>query len=186
MKQAEELLALLEKADKDESGLPPVHQWKPERHADIDMRIARDGTWYYQNSPIQRERMVTLFSTILLREGDDYFLITPVEKLRIQVDAAPFVATDVERVRETGTDKLVFTTNVGSHVIAGHKHPIRVDTDSGTGEPVPHLHVRDNLEALISRNMFYQLVDWAREEQRDGATQLLIDSDGATFALGRV
>ncbi len=85
MKQTEELLALLEKAAGDETGLPPVHQWNPERHADIDMRIARDGTWFYQESPIERERMVALFSTILLREEDDYFLITPVEKLRIQV-----------------------------------------------------------------------------------------------------
>lgn len=186
MSKTDELIALLAKAEKDEQGLPPVHQWHPERQADIDMRIDREGNWYYLGSLIERQRMVALFSTILLREGDDYFLVTPVEKLRIQVDAAPFTATDVERVHEAGADKLVFTTNVGSHVIAGHKHPIRVDTDPGTGEPIPCLHVRDNLEALIARNMFYQLVEWARQEQRDGATHLLIDSDGATFALGRV
>ena len=166
MKQAEELLALLEKADKDESGLPPVHQWQPERHADIDMRIARDGTWYYQNSPIQRERMVALFSTILLREGDDYFLITPVEKLRIQVDDAPFVAVEVQRVEEGGVNKLVFTTNVGSHVVAG--------------EPSPYLLVRENLEALIGRSAFYQLVDWAVEENG----KLFVESNGRRFELG--
>ena len=180
MKQAEELLALLEKAAGDETGLPPVHQWNPERHADIDMRIARDGTWFYQESPIERERMVALFSTILLREDEDYFLITPVEKLRIQVDDAPFVATEVQQVEEGGTTKLVFTTNVGSHVVAGAGHPLWVNTDSETGEPSPYLCVRDNLNALIGRSAFYQLVDWA-EQQGD---TLQVHSNGETFSLG--
>tara|TARA_B100000676_G_C18015731_1_gene809543 strand:- start:924 stop:1478 length:555 start_codon:yes stop_codon:yes gene_type:complete len=182
MNQADELLALLEKAEKDETGLPPVHLWKPERHADIDMRIARDGTWYYQNSPIQRERMVALFSTILLREGDDYFLITPVEKLRIQVDDAPFVAVEVQRLEEDGTSKLVFTTNVGSHVVAGDNHPLRVETDPQTGEPSPYLLVRENLEALIGRFAFYQLVDWATTES-DGT--VVVESDRVRFELGK-
>jgi hypothetical protein len=180
MKEAEELLALLEKAAGDETGLPPVHQWNPERHADIDMRIARDGTWFYQGSPIERERMVALFSTILLREDDDYFLITPVEKLRIQVDDAPFVATEVQQVKEDGTSKLIFTTNVGSHVVAGASHPLWVNTDSETGEPSPYLCVRDNLNALIGRSAFYQLVDWA-EQQGD---TLQVHSNGETFSLG--
>ncbi len=180
MKQAEALLTLLEKAADDETGLPPVHQWNPERHADIDMRIARDGTWFYQDSPIERSRMVALFSTILLREKDDYFLITPVEKLRIQVDDAPFVATQVQQVEEGGTTKLVFTTNVGSHVVAGDDHPLWVNTDSETGEPSPYLCVRDNLTALIGRSAFYQLVDWA-EQQGD---ILQVRSNGKTFALG--
>src|SRR5699024_9694486 len=148
--RTDELLALLEKAEQDEQGLPPVHQWHPERRADIDMRIARDGTWYYQGSSIDRPRMVRLFSTILLREDDDYFLITPVEKLRIQVDDAPFVAIDVEQV----DGKLVFLTNVDSHVVADDAHPIRVETDERSGEPSPYLLVRDNLHALISRRAF--------------------------------
>lgn len=186
MSKAEELLALLEKAEQDEQGLPPVHKWNPERHDDIDMRIARDGTWYYQGSPIERHRMVKLFSTILLREGDDYFLVTPVEKLRIQVDDVPFVATGVERVSGDGPDKLVFTTNVDGHVVAGDKHPLRVETNPETGEPSPYVHVRDNLEALIARNVFYQLVDWARQEERDGATVLVVESDGHAFELGRL
>ena len=184
MTKADELLALLEKADQDEQGLPPVHKWQPERQDDIDMRIARDGTWYYQESPIQRERMVKLFSTILLREGDDYFLVTPVEKLRIKVDDGPFVATDVERVTDGDREKLVFTTNVGTHVVAGARHPLRVETDADSGEPAPYLHVRDNLEALISRNIFYQLVDWARREEQGGGARLVVDSDGETFELG--
>jgi len=176
MSQPDDLLILLEKAEKDESGLPPVHAWKPERHADIDMRIARDGTWYYEGSPIERERMVALFSTILLREGEDYFLITPVEKLRIQVDDAPFVAGEVQQV----DNKLVFTTNVGSHVVAGDKHPLRVETDPQTGEPSPYLLVRENLEALIGRSAFYQLVDWAFEEEG----KLFVESNGRRFELG--
>lgn len=184
MTSADSLLALLEKAERDEQGLPPVHQWHPEHQGESRMRIARDGTWYYQESPIQRERMVKLFSTILLREGDDYFLVTPVEKLRIKVDDAPFVATDVERVTDGDREKLVFTTNVGTHVVAGARHPLRVETDADSGEPAPYVHVRDNLEALISRNIFYQLVDWARREEQGGGARLVVDSDGETFELG--
>ncbi|MZR62020.1 DUF1285 domain-containing protein [Alcanivorax sp. DP30] len=176
MSKTEDLLTLLDKAGLDEQGLPPVEQWKPERHADIDMRIARDGTWYYEGSAIERERMVALFSTILLLEGDDYFLITPVEKLRIQVDDAPFVAGEVQRV----DGKLVFTTNVGSHVVASAEHPIRVVTDPETGEPSPYITVRKNLEALIGRSAFYQLIDWGREE----GGRLVVESGGERFELG--
>jgi len=180
--RTEELLALLEKAEQDQQGLPPVHQWHPERHADIDMRIARDGTWFYLGSPIERHRMVRLFSTILLREGDDYFLITPVEKLRIQVEDAPFVAIGVERV----DDKLVFQTNVDSHVVADAEHPVHVVTEARSGEPSPYVLVRDNLHALISRSVFYQLVDWGRQEEDDAGSRLVIDSAGETFELGRL
>lgn len=180
--KTDELVALLEKAEQDEQGLPPVHKWHPQRRDDIDMRIAADGTWYYQGSPIERHRMVKLFSTILLREGDDYFLITPVEKLRIKVDDAPFTAVDVSEV----DGKLVFTTNVDSHVVAGAGHPIRVETDPSSGEPRPYLRVRDNLEALISRSLFYRLVESARQENDGDVTRLVIDSAGETFELGQV
>lgn len=176
MNKANDLLSLLEKAGKDEQGLPPVEQWKPQRHADIDMRIARDGTWYYEGSPIQRERMVALFSTILLREGEDYFLITPVEKLRIQVDDAPFVAGEVQQV----DGKLVFTTNVGSHVVASGDHPIWIEIDPQTAEPSPYITVRKNLRALIGRSAFYQLIDWGKEV--DG--KLVVESGGERFELG--
>lgn len=182
MNRTDSLLALLDKARKDEQGLPPVHQWKPEYQADIDMRIARDGTWYYQESAIERDRMVALFSTILIREKDDFFLVTPVEKLRIKVDDAPFVAVAVERFKEQDEPALVFETNVGSHVVVGGKHPLWVETDPQTGEPSPYIHVRDNLNALIGRSAFYQLVDWAREQ--DGS--LVIESGGETFTLGKL
>ncbi|WP_101067239.1 DUF1285 domain-containing protein [Roseovarius salinarum] len=140
-------------------GLPPVHDWDPEFTGDMDMRIARDGRWLHEGQRIERPGLVRLFSTILRREGDDYFLVTPVEKYRITVDDAPFVAVDVEAEGEGRTQELVFETNVGDRVAAGPEHPIRVERDAETGEPAPYVLVRDGLEALIDRKSFYRLVD---------------------------
>jgi uncharacterized protein len=136
-------------------GPPPVHLWNPPFCGDIDMRIARDGTWFYLGTPIGRPAMVRLFSGIIRRDGDDYFLVTPVEKVGIRVDDAPFVAIDVA---QDGAD-LVFTTNVDDQVRAGPDHPIRVDRDPVTGEPSPYVLIRRNLWALIDRKSFYRLVD---------------------------
>lgn len=183
-RQPEHILAVLEQAEKDGQGLPPVHQWHPEYTADIDMRIARDGRWYYQGTPINRPAMVRLFSTILRREGDRYFLVTPVEKLGIQVEDVPFVAITLEQLTEAGEPLLAFTTNVGATVIADARHPLRVDTDPDTGEPAPYLLVRDNLEALIHRNVFYQLVQIARTASIDGGDWLVVHSRGERFRLG--
>lgn len=135
-------------------GLPPVHLWNPPFCGDLDMRIARDGTWFYQGTPIGRAPLVRLFSTILKKEGEKYFLVTPVEKVGLVVEDAPFVAVDFE-VR--GAD-LRFETNVGDHVVAGADHEIRV-TFAANGEPAPYLHVRAGLEALIDRKSFYRLVE---------------------------
>ncbi len=140
-------------------GLPPVHLWNPDFCGDLDMRIARDGTWFYLGTPIGRVELVRLFSTILRRDGDDYFLVTPVEKVGITVDDAPFVAVDFE-VSGTGRDQvLVFETNVGDFASAGPENPIRVVRDLETGEPSPYVLVRANLEALIDRKSFYRLVE---------------------------
>ncbi len=140
-------------------GLPPVHDWNPPFCGDLDMRIARDGTWFYQGTPIGRPALVRLFSTILRRDGDAYFLVTPVEKVGITVEDAPFVAVDFE-VTGTGRDMaLTFETNVGDHVTAGPEHPIRVIRDPDTGEPSPYVLVRAGLEALIDRKSFYRLVE---------------------------
>ena len=136
-------------------GLPPVHLWNPDFCGDLDMRIARDGTWFYLGTPIGRPELVRLFSTILRRDGDDYFLVTPVEKVGITVDDAPFVAVDFE----VQGDDLIFETNVGDHVTADADHPIRVVRDPKSGEPSPYVLVRANLEALIDRKSFYRLVD---------------------------
>ncbi len=140
-------------------GLPPVHLWNPEFCGDLDMRIARDGTWFYLGTPIGRPALVRLFSTILRKDGDKYFLVTPVEKVGITVDDAPFVAVDFE-ASGTGEDQaLTFHTNVGDSVIAGPDAPIRVERDAETGEPSPYVLIRANLEALIDRKSFYRLVD---------------------------
>ena len=139
-------------------GLPPVHLWNPPFCGDLDMRIARDGTWFYLGTPIGRKELVRLFSTILRRDGDDYFLVTPVEKVGITVDDAPFVAVDVEAEGHGPDQRLTFATNVGDQVTADADHPIRVVRDEN-GEPSPYVLVRTNLEALIDRKSFYRLVD---------------------------
>lgn len=140
-------------------GLPPVHLWNPPDCGDLDMRIARDGTWFYLGTPIGRPELVRLFSTILRKDGDRYVLVTPVEKVGIQVDDAPFVAVDFE-VSGAGPDQvLVFITNVGDRTTAGTDHPIRVERAPDTGEPSPYVHVRADLEALIDRKSFYRLVE---------------------------
>jgi len=166
-------------------GLPPVHLWNPPFCGDLDMRIARDGTWYYQGTPIGRPAMVRLFSTVIRRDGDAYFLVTPVEKVGIRVEDAPFVAIRLE-VSGQGEDQLLrFVTNVEDEVEAGREHPLRVELDPRTQEPAPYVHVRANLEALINRNLFYQLVDLAVSRQIDGRSWLGVWSGGAFFPIGR-
>ena len=160
-------------------GLPPVHLWNPPFCGDLDMRIARDGTWFYLGTPIGRPELVRLFSTILRRDGDDYFLVTPVEKVGITVDDAPFVAVDFERVGEV----LRFETNLGDFVDAGPEHPIRVVRDDETGEPAPYVHVRANLEALIDRKSFYRLVELGEVDTVDGVDWFGLRSGGEFFAV---
>ncbi|KJJ99940.1 proteophosphoglycan precursor [Pseudomonas sp. 21] len=169
-------------ASKDK-GLPPVHLWNPDCCGDIDMRIARDGTWYYLGTPIGRKPMVRLFSTILRRDGDDYFLVTPVEKCGITVDDAPFVAVTLAVEGEGEQQVLRFTTNVEDEVVADAAHPIRVDLDPQTQEPSPYVLVRVNLEALIHRNVFYQLVELAVPREIAGVVWLGVWSSGEFFPI---
>ena len=146
-------------------GLPPVHLWDPPFCGDLDMRIARDGTWFYLGTPIGRKELVRLFSSILKKEGDRYFLVTPVEKVGITVEDAPFVAVDFEAT-VTGRDQvLTFLTHVGDSAVAGPDHPIRVTRDPATGEPAPYVMIRAGLEALIDRKSFYRLVDLGVEHE---------------------
>lgn len=140
-------------------GLPPVHLWNPPFCGDLDMRIARDGTWFYMGTPIGRFELVKLFSSILRKDDDNYFLVTPVEKVGITVDDAPFIATDFTVAGQDGGQALSFQTHVGDQVAAGPDNPIRVVIDPETGEPAPYILVRANLEALIDRKTFYRLVD---------------------------
>ncbi|MFC3609052.1 DUF1285 domain-containing protein [Stutzerimonas tarimensis] len=168
-----------------EAGLPPVHLWDPPFCGDIDMRIARDGSWHYQGMPLQRAAMVRLFSRVLRRDGDRYFLVTPVEKVGIEVDDAPFQAVSVQ-IEGGVTQRLRFTTNAGDEVVAGADHPVRVVTDKQSGEPRPYIHVRAGLEALIQRTPFYEMVEHAVEREEQGKRWLGVCSDEVFFPIGEV
>lgn len=164
-------------------GLPPVHLWNPPFCGDIDMRIARDGTWFHEGTPIGRPALVKLFSGILKREGDRYFLVTPVEKVGIAVDDAPFVAVDFT-VEDEGPDQtLTFTTNVGDSVTLDADHALRIERDPVTGEPSPYIHIRRGLEALIDRKSFYRLVDLCKHDRFQGKDWFGIRSSGRFFPV---
>ncbi|MFW5641599.1 MAG: DUF1285 domain-containing protein [Roseicyclus sp.] len=175
------LIAAAKAAEK-EGKLPPVHLWDPPFCGDLDMEIRRDGTWFHEGTPIGRKRLVRLFSTILKREGDRYFLVTPVEKVGLRVEDAPFVAVDLEAAGAGERQVLRFTTNVGDTVIAGPEHAIRVVRDE-TGEPSPYVHVRAGLEALIDRKSFYRLVDLGEAQEVDGTEWFGVRSGGAFFPI---
>ena len=167
--------------------LPPVHQWNPEFCGDMDLRIDRNGTWFYCNSPIGRHRLVKLLSAVMRRDRDgDYYLVTPVEKLRIRVDDAPFLAIELESEGQGEKQRLLFRTNVDEVVAADEDHPIRIVEDPDSGEPSPYLLIRDGLEALLSRPVFYRLVDLAVEHNQDGRTVLGVWSCNVFFRLGLV
>src|SRR5471030_668675 len=161
-------------------GLPPVHLWHPEHCGEIDIVIKRDGLWFHEGTPIGREALVRLFSTVLRKDPDGFHLVTPVEKMRITVEDAPFIAVAVDREGEA----LRFTTNVGDVVEAGPDNAIRVEMDAATGEPRPYLHVRRGLEALIRRPVFYQMVEMAEERDTPDGPVLGVESNGVWFPLG--
>ncbi len=162
-------------------GPPPVHLWNPPFCGDLDIRIARDGTWFYLGTPIGRKPLVRLFSSILKREGDRYFLVTPVEKVGIAVDDAPFVAVDFTAEGAGPDQRLTFVTGVDDTAVAGPAHPIRVVRDPETGAPSPYVLIRRNLEALIDRKSFYRLVELGTEREVDGVRQFGVWSGGAFF-----
>ena len=162
--------------------LPPVERWNPEHCGDSEMRIARDGSWYHQGSPIARPAMVRLFSTILRREPDGgYVLVTPAEKLTIEVEDAPFVAIEMKSDGEGEDRKLAFRLNTGELVVAGPETPIRIE--AGSDGPHPYLEVRPGLDALIARSVYYELVELALAEPRDDDAPAGLWSGGARFAL---
>jgi hypothetical protein len=180
---AESLAASARAASKGK-GPPPVHLWNPPFCGDLDMRIARDGTWFYLGTPIGRFGLVKLFSSILRKDGDAYFLVTPVEKVGITVEDAPFVATDFD-VLGNGADQVItFTTHVGDTVVAGPDHPVTVRYDE-TGEPSPYVLVRANLEALIDRKSFYRLVDLCVHHAHEGEDWFGLWSSGRFFPVLR-
>ena len=165
-----------------ERKLPPVEQWNPDHCGDSEMRIAADGTWFHQGSPIGRKEMVRLFSTILRREADgSYVLVTPVEKLAIAVDDAPFIAVELSSEGDGENRTLAFRLNTGDLVMADANH--RLEIRGTPEEPRPYLHVRAGLEALVARTVFYELAAIALEEQTSADAPIGLWSDGVFFPL---
>lgn len=170
-------------SESNDRALPPVEQWNPPLTGDIDIRIAADGTWFHEGEPIQRAALVRLFSSVLWREGEQYFLVTPVEKVRIQVDDAPLVVTQLEVEGEDEAQQIFLTTLTGDRFPLDGDHPLRIDYSTGE-EPRPYVRVRRNLEALIHRNVFYSLVDLAVEQPISRGVQMVLKSHGVDFVLG--
>src|SRR5215468_2433830 len=164
-------------------GPPPVHLWNPPFCGDLDMRIASDGTWFYLKTPIGRAALVKLFASVLKREGDKYFLVTPVEKCGILVDDAPFLAVELKVERGGRGAVLNFRTNVDDWVACRPDHALRFTPEPGTGGLKPYLHVRRNLWAKVTRALFYDLVELGEEREIDGMRMFGVASDGEFFAM---
>jgi hypothetical protein len=164
-------------------GPPPVERWNPPFCGDIDMRIAADGTWFYQGTPIGRPALVKLFASVLKREGDKYFLVTPVEKVGVTVDEAPFLAVEMTVAGRPGEPVLSFRTNVDDIVAVGPEHALRFEPELATGGLKPFLHVRRGLWAKVTRALFYDLVARGEERDVDGKAMFGVASDGVFFPM---
>ena len=163
--------------------LPPVDQWHPERALEIGLEIRSDGSWWHEGTQIVRDKLIRLFSTILRQDADgSVWLVTPQEKVRVDVEDAPFIAVRIDALDPGGAQKLVFTTNLGDTVVAGPQHPLRVETDAETLEPSPYVLVRGGLEARLSRAVFYALAELA--EPSGSGEAMGVWSDGVFFEIG--
>jgi hypothetical protein len=166
-------------------GPPPVHLWNPAYCGEIDMRIGADGTWFYQGTPIGRPSLVKLFASILKREGEKYYLVTPVEKCGIAVDDAPFMAVELQIDDGATGRQLCFRTNVDEWVACGPDHPLRFEPDAATGGLKPYLHVRRDLWAKVTRAVFYDLVDLGEAREVGGTLMFGVASAGRFYAMAR-
>jgi len=164
-------------------GPPPVERWNPPFCGDLDMRIAADGTWFYMKTPIGRPALVKLFASVLKREGDGYFLVTPVEKCGITVDDAPFLAVELNVENGAAGRVLHFRTNVDDWVACGPQHALRFEPEAGTGGLKPYLHVRRDLWAKVTRALFFDLVEIGEEREVDGKAMFGVASMGVFFAM---
>ena len=169
--------------DASRKGPPPVHLWNPPFCGDLDMRIASDGTWFYLKTPIGRPALVKLFASVLKRENDKYFLVTPVEKCGIVVEDAPFLAVELKAEKTAQGQVLHFRTNVDDWVACGRDHALRFEPEPETGGLKPYLHIRRNLWAKVTRALFYDLVDLGEERMIGGARLFGIASGGEFFAM---
>jgi uncharacterized protein len=178
------LEALIARAARSGKGLPPVDRWNPEFCGDLDMEIRADGTWFYLGTPIGRMPLVRLFSTVLRKDEDGKtYLVTPVEKVGIRVEDAPFIAVEVN-IAGRGHDRVMtFRTNVGDVVEAGPEHRLRFEDEPDTGGLKPYLHVRGRLEALVARPVMYELVEHGEEIEIDGVRVFAVRSRGVVFPI---
>jgi uncharacterized protein len=177
------LEALTASLPRENRGPPPIERWNPPFCGDIDMRIAADGTWFYQKTPIGRLPLVKLFASVLKREGDNYFLVTPVEKVGIVVDDAPFLAVEMTTYSGQEGQVLRFRTNVDDWVAAGPDHALRFAQQPANGGLKPYLHVRRELWAKVTRALFYDLVALGEEREVSGKTMFGVVSGGEFFAM---
>src|SRR6476619_5805019 len=168
---------------RENKGLPPVERWNPPFCGDIDMRIGADGTWFYQKTPIGRPALVKLFASVLKREGDKYFLVTPVEKCGIVVEDAPFLAVELRAEQAEHGQLLHFRTNVDEWVACGREHALRFEPEPETGGLKPYLHVRRDLWAKVTRALFYDLVELGEERDVEGQRMFGVASAGEFFAM---
>lgn len=165
--------------------LPPVDQWNPPLSGEMNLRIARDGVWHHDGAPIQREALVQLFASILRYDEDGcYYLVTPVEKWRIQVDKAPFLAVRLDAIGVGRDQVLHITTNVGDTFVIGLDHPLIVDYPTANGEPVPTVQVRGRLRALLTRSVFIELAELGEERPSAPRREYGVWSQGQFFSLG--
>ena len=164
-------------------GIPPVHLWNPPYCGEIDMRIATDGTWFYQQTPIGRPALVKLFASVLKREADRYYLVTPVEKCGIVVDDAPFMAVDVQVEEMAGRPALKFRTNVGDEIVCGPDHKLRFERQETSGGYKPYLHVRRDLWAKATRPVYYDLVERGEQQAIDNVMWFGVHSQGEFFPI---
>ncbi len=173
-------------AELEQQTLPPVENWRPRDIRDMDLRIDRNGIWYYLGTPFQRLDLVKLLSRIMVREDNEYFLKSPTEKLRISVEDVPFIATDFESEQVGRQAKIIFETNTGFKVIVDNDHPIVVRTSHEHAQSIPYLIVKDGLEARLSRPVYYRLIELGVEENIDNEQCFGIWSGGVFFSLGNV
>lgn len=175
-----DLASLQQQLQTQQDKVPPVEQWHPDFCGDIDLQIKHDGSWFYMGTPIGRKALVKLFSSVLRKDDGDYFLVTPVEKVGIQVEDVPFVVTQWEQ----NDNRLVFTTLTEDRFIVGNDNPVEIKQDAKTNAWLPYVKVRRNLWARLHQNVYYQLVEIATEDKKGGKQSLSLSSGDYTFSLG--